>query len=218
MKSSATRYLALLITLLILLLVMNSQSQAAPCFQGRTDCDALYDEGVTFYLQAQYSQALQHYQDALACYREAGDRAMEGATLNDIGLTYHRLGRYNEALDYSGQALGIRREIGDQAGEGTTLNNIGLVYSSLGQYQEALDFFEQALTTVQEIGYQAGEAPHRLQGPIHHIRLCLQASYGGATHGQGSLDRRERAVALRARLWLWTHCRMRECALLPLRG
>ena len=77
-------------------------------------CKALNQEGMTLYSQAQYSEALREFQNALACYREAGNRAEEGENLHNIGFVHSHLGQYQEALDYYQQALDIAQEIGDR--------------------------------------------------------------------------------------------------------
>jgi tetratricopeptide (TPR) repeat protein len=130
---------------------------AAP-FPQDVDCYVLNQEGVALYYQARYPEALSAFQDALACYRDVGDRVGESTTLNNIGLVYHSLGQHEEALDYYQQALAILRESGDRAGEGTTLNNIGYAHYSLGQYEEALEHCEQALAIQREAGDRDGEA------------------------------------------------------------
>jgi len=71
---------------------------------------------VIYYHLGEYAAALNYYEQALTIFREIGDRAEEGTTLNNIGLIYASLGEYVVALDYFQQALTLRREIGDRAG------------------------------------------------------------------------------------------------------
>ena len=85
----------------------------------------------------QYPQAKEQYQQALAIFREIGDRAGEGTTLNNIGAVYSSLGQYPQAKEQYQQALAIRREIGDRAGEGTTLSNLGYVFLVSGDVEAA---------------------------------------------------------------------------------
>ncbi len=103
------------------------------------------------------SDALTHYDRALAIRRETGDRSGEGATLNNIAQIYHDWGRYDEALHGLEQSLVIRREIGDRAGEGPTLNNIAAVYHAWGRNDEALPVLEESLVICREIGDRVGE-------------------------------------------------------------
>ncbi|MEO6893178.1 MAG: tetratricopeptide repeat protein [Ktedonobacteraceae bacterium] len=96
-------------------------------------------------------------EQALAIFREVGNRAGEGATLNNLGRVYDALGQKQQALAYYQQALAISREVGDRAKEGATLNNLGLVYNALGQKQQALAYYEQALAIFREVSDRAGE-------------------------------------------------------------
>jgi tetratricopeptide (TPR) repeat protein len=97
-------------------------------------CESLSQEGVIFYQQAQYRDAIKQFQEALTCYRQSGDRSGEGICLNNIGVNYDSLGEYEEALEYYQQALVIDRDVGNQPEEATALNNIGVTYHSLGEY------------------------------------------------------------------------------------
>jgi len=121
-------------------------------------CAVLSQEGLDFYDQAQYRDALERFQDALTCYREADDRKGEGKVLNNIGVIYDDLGQTDEGLEYHRKALSIYREIGDLDGEGDSLNHIGFVYSGLEQHEKALDYYQQALSIYQEIGNWVGES------------------------------------------------------------
>ena len=62
------------------------------------EADRLYQLGLQQYHTSQFQQALQSYQQALSLYRELGDWAMEGRTLNDIGSVYRRLGLYPQRM------------------------------------------------------------------------------------------------------------------------
>ncbi len=123
---------------------------------GSDVCKALNEEGMAF-SRHRYHDALQKFQEALACYRDTDDRHGEGTALNNIGTVYASLGEYAKALDYYEQSLAIRREIGDRRGIGESLNNIGFIYERLGEYAEALDYTQQALTILRETGDRAGE-------------------------------------------------------------
>lgn len=115
------------------------------------------DIGWFYRILDRYTEALDHYQQALTIVREVGDRIKEGEILNLLGIIYDDQGRYEEALDHYRQALAIRREVGNRFGEGQTLHNLGLVYSNQGRYAEALDHFQQALAIMQEMDNQFGE-------------------------------------------------------------
>ncbi|MFB2877788.1 CHAT domain-containing protein [Floridanema aerugineum] len=106
----------------------------------------------------QLQKKLQIYQEALATYREKGDRTGEANTLNQIGTVYTNLKEHSKALEFHQQALAIYKEIGDRTGEANTLNQIGTVYTNLKEYSKALEFHQQALTIYRQIGDRKGEA------------------------------------------------------------
>lgn len=62
------------------------------------DCASLHQEGKQLLQEGHYTDALQKLEAALACYRKAGDKSGEKATLNDIGSVYDKQGRFVEAV------------------------------------------------------------------------------------------------------------------------
>jgi tetratricopeptide (TPR) repeat protein len=53
----------------------------------------------------QYPQAIEHYQQALAIYRELKQRAAEADVLNRMGVVYDNLKQYQQALESYQQAF-----------------------------------------------------------------------------------------------------------------
>ena len=107
---------------------------------------------------AKYTEALFIWEQNLVFYREFGDRAGEGRTLNNISGIHCARGDYDTALKYLEQSLSISQEIGDRDGEGTTLNNLATTAYAKGDYDTALKYLEQSLSIRQEIGDRRGEA------------------------------------------------------------
>ncbi len=107
---------------------------------------------------SEWDEALRIYRDvALPMYRELGNKASEGATLNNISQIYKAQGDFETALDYVKQALTISQQTGNKAGEATTLSNISQFYHAQGDYETALDYLKQSLTISQQIGDKACE-------------------------------------------------------------
>ena len=73
-----------------------------------------------------YEQAARHQQEAVAIFRDIGDRFGEARALGNLGLARQRQGRYQEAADYHQQALDLFREIGDRHGEAWALARLGV--------------------------------------------------------------------------------------------
>ena len=93
----------------------------------KAEADRLNQEGMQFYHQAEYLQAMAKFEQSLAIREAIGDRQGVGESLNNIGGIYDRQGEYGQALEYFQQSLAIREAIGDREGEGITLANIGHV-------------------------------------------------------------------------------------------
>ena len=119
-------------------------------------CSLLLDMAHSQKMDGQLDAARVSLEQALEIYRETGDRAGEGTTLNNIGYIYSARGENAMALDYLQKSLKIYREIGNRQGEGTTLNNISLISFAHGEYVTALDFLQKSLEIRREIGDRAG--------------------------------------------------------------
>jgi tetratricopeptide (TPR) repeat protein len=121
----------------------------------RANClgNAAYD----FYHVARYSDALPLVEQSLAIYREIGNKAGEGVTLNNISQIYDARGDDTTVLKYLEQSLAISQEIGDKEMEGSTLYNIAAIHCEQGDYAAGLPLYEQSLVLFREIGDKAGE-------------------------------------------------------------
>jgi tetratricopeptide (TPR) repeat protein len=102
-------------------------------------------------------RAIDLYTQALAIFRDIGDRRGEGLELGNLGLCHQFLGNYQQAIDLLAQALAVARDIGNRQGEGIALGNLGLCHESLGNYQQAIDLLAQALAVARDIGDRLGE-------------------------------------------------------------
>jgi len=103
-------------------------------------------------------EALKDYDQAIALFRQAGERNGEALVLNDMGPAYAELGQKQKSLEVYNQAIQIWRETGNRQGEALTLNDIGRLYRDLGLHQTAMDYYNQALPIWRETGNRSGEA------------------------------------------------------------
>jgi CHAT domain-containing protein/predicted negative regulator of RcsB-dependent stress response len=103
-------------------------------------------------------EALKNYDQAVALFRQAGERNGEALVLNDMGPAYAELGQKQKSLKVYNQAIQIWRETGNRQGEALTLNDIGRLYRDLGLHQTAMDYYHQALPIWRETGNRSGEA------------------------------------------------------------
>jgi CHAT domain-containing protein/Tfp pilus assembly protein PilF len=123
-----------------------------------TEANRLFQQGIQQFQTSQFRAALQSLEQALALYREIGDRQGEGASLGNLGIIYDSLGQFQRAIAFHEQHREIAREIGDRQGEANSLNNLGRAYYSQGQYEQAIAFHEQSLDITREIRDRQGEA------------------------------------------------------------
>jgi len=120
------------------------------------------DRARAVYVEEGPSAALPLFEQALALYRNAGDRHGEAVVLGLIGNCHKRLGEPERALELLGQALAMKRELGDRVEEGKTLSHLGLVYWEQADYESAIRHFELAIA----VGREVGDA--RLAGSGHN--------------------------------------------------
>jgi CHAT domain-containing protein len=99
----------------------------------KAEAGRLYDQAFEQTQTGQFEAALQSWTQALAIYRELGDRVGEARTLTGMGGVYKALGQYSQALELRQQALAIFRAVGDHKGEEATLFKLEAIYRSLGQ-------------------------------------------------------------------------------------
>ena len=123
-----------------------------------TNADSKDRLGICYTSLGQIPQAIDLHQQAVAIFRETGNRAAEGVVLGNLGICYRRLGQLTQAVDLYEQALTIDRQVGDRAGEASDLGNLGICYGQLGQLTQAVDLTEQALTIGRQVGDRAREA------------------------------------------------------------
>jgi CHAT domain-containing protein/Flp pilus assembly protein TadD len=118
----------------------------------KAEADRLLQQGIEQYKTSQFQAATQSWQQALAIYREIGNRQGEANSLTGIGVAYSALGQYQQAIELYQQSLAIQQTIGDRSGEANSLGNLGNAYSALGQYQKAIELYQQSLAIQQAIG------------------------------------------------------------------
>ena len=114
--------------------------------------------GGGYIVLGQTPRAIEFFEQALAIYREVGERTGEATALNSLGSGRLALGDARSAIEHYEQALAIYREVGNRIGEANALNSIGTGYNALGEAREAIGYFEQALDIYREAGIPTGEA------------------------------------------------------------
>jgi len=114
--------------------------------------------GDTARMQGRHADASALYDQALAIYREIGDRHGEANTLRAMGETARMQGRHADAAALYDQALPLYREIGSRLGEANILTAMGETARMQDRHADASALYDQALPLYREIGDRLGEA------------------------------------------------------------
>jgi predicted ATPase len=133
---------------------------------------ALWVYGVVMSRQGRADEALRAQEEALALYRDAGDRRGEGLVLGMLGLLHFRQGRIEIARRQLRAALAIHREAGNRWWEGIVLGNLGGIDAEQGRLDEGRRCMEEALVV------------HHATGNRRDAAIVL-ANLAGLDHFQG---------------------------------
>ena len=113
--------------------------------------------GIVLEAEGAYREARPYYGQALALFRELGDKSGESKALNDLGALCYHENDYRSAREYLEAALRLKREIGDRRGESVVLNNLGNITQQEGNHRAAREYFERCLRASREILDPEGE-------------------------------------------------------------
>lgn len=89
-------------------------------------------------------KAVGKYKEAIALFRDSGDRYHEALALYVLGVAYRVRSEPKVSLGYLEQALSAWRRIGRTYDQAKALKDIARVYHSLGEYQKTLDYLDQS--------------------------------------------------------------------------
>lgn len=129
--------------------------------------------------QQHADDAVGYFEQALAIYREIGDRRYEAQVANALAFTYLILGRHEDAVAALLEALELQREVGRRYGEGVALCNLGEAYLELGRYEEAIASSQEALAIAREVGSARDEGYALYNLGRAHLELGRLAEAGG---------------------------------------
>jgi DNA-binding CsgD family transcriptional regulator/tetratricopeptide (TPR) repeat protein len=127
--------------------VQERSSDAAPALQAR----AFTGAGSMAWSQGNYQQAMRWHQQALALYREVGDKQGIAFALNNLGIQAQYQGDYESARAFLEESQALYRELGDKWGIAIVLGNLGLGEASKGNYERARALFEEELALFREL-------------------------------------------------------------------
>ena len=107
---------------------------------------------------AKAEQAIATFAQALALWREVGDRYEEAQALYWTGRAHQRLSRPSNALEFFERALAIDREIEARAQEGVVLNTMGMAYNALSRHDKAIEVLDEAVAIGRELNDRDDQA------------------------------------------------------------
>jgi len=103
-------------------------------------------------------EARQHYQEALAVARQAGDVRNQAATLNNLGLLDCEQGEPRRGIESLTESLAKAREIHEREIQGSDLINLAFAYGQLRDNQKTLQYEQEALELARAMGDREFEA------------------------------------------------------------
>jgi DNA-binding SARP family transcriptional activator len=122
----------------------------------RAQAETLRALGIAYWQTAQYTEALDATEQAIALHEEIGDQAGEVAALTDLSLHYQRLGRYDHALNLIERAQKLDDGTNRRT-HATVMAVLGRAHRELGQRERALEHVNDALVLYREVGDQRYE-------------------------------------------------------------
>jgi len=133
-----------------------------------------------------WEQAVQPLRDAIAGFRELGDREYEGRALLEAAFNANNL-RSAEARAMSERALALYRELGDENGVTKAAGALGVFHSDRGETPDALHWLGESLALSRKVGNASQELV-----AVNNLGIL----YGRTSRSEEALDMFRRALAL----------------------
>ncbi len=109
--------------------------------------------GAVHQMLCNFEQSFEYTKQALALYRELGNRREEGYTLNNLGETARLSGDYEMAMSCYQEALALYHETGERMQQMMATSNIGAARVGQEQYAEAEAGLRRVIEMAGEQGY-----------------------------------------------------------------
>jgi tetratricopeptide (TPR) repeat protein len=108
--------------------------------------------GNAYWQQGRSEQAADHHQQALAMFREIGDRSGEAKALNGVGQTHRATGQLHEAQIQHTTALTLATLIGDRYELARAHNGLAHTHYATGDLDQARHHWHEALALYAHLG------------------------------------------------------------------
>jgi signal transduction histidine kinase len=116
----------------------------------------ILNQAIQAYYVSDFEIALARGNEALARFKEIGDRNGEGDVLNGLGFVFWGLGDYEKALHFMHESLLIYQETGKRRREGWSLYAMGGVYENIGDFENALRYNHRSLEIFSDLEQPLG--------------------------------------------------------------
>ena len=114
---------------------------------------ALKNIGNAYYIQGNYTEAINHWQRSLKTFKSINDELGQANILSNLGAVYFNMGENVRALNYHLKSLKVSEKIDNKLRIATSLINIGAVYDrKKATHNKALQYYLRALPLSEDIG------------------------------------------------------------------
>ena len=135
--------------------------------------------GISMAQSGAFEPAQTLYRQALATFRERGERVRECAVLAHLGELCDSMGRHDEAAHSYETGLRIATEFRLRRWEGAAAGNLGQFHANQGRLEDARPLYALAIEIARELGDRQWEANTRCNlGLLHHATGQLAAAQG----------------------------------------
>ena len=97
-------------------------------------------------------EALACYRQAVAAFRQTGNRFGESVAITDQGQAHLELGDHERAIERSNRAVALSREVGHRPGEAQALRLLGDALSGSGRPDEARANWLRTVQIYEDLG------------------------------------------------------------------
>jgi CHAT domain-containing protein/Tfp pilus assembly protein PilF len=148
---------------------------------------ALGAQGIGFYNQGKYREALSIFRLEQSLADQIGDKTGVARAFNHIGNVHLNQADYARALESFQTSLKMFEALGDKPAVGAALFNIGSVYLSQDDYRRALESYQASLAISEALEDKA-----KIRAALGNIGLVL---YSRGDYAQ-ALERIQKSLAL----------------------
>ncbi|MGP9019471.1 BTAD domain-containing putative transcriptional regulator [Streptomyces sp. BR1] len=157
---------------------------ARACGDRVAQAHAIGDLAGAHFLASRIEEALALNDEAIALWRELGERQRTQRTLANRGMLLERLGRYAEAAEPLEQSLALTRELDDAYGEAIILSHLGNLHEHTDA-RVAIGYHERSLAAGRRIGSDL--LTHTAHCNIGYAHITLGEWAAGVVHFEDAL-------------------------------